>query len=35
LDFYPVPPEKQVEAWKKALQKLEIEKIYTLFGGSN
>jgi hypothetical protein len=30
-----VPPEKQVEAWKKALQKLEIKNISTLFGGSN
>jgi len=35
LDFYPVPPYKQVEAWKKALSKLKIENIYTLFGGSN
>jgi len=35
LDFYPVPPEKQVEAWKKALLKLGIKKIDILFWGSN
>lgn len=35
LDFYPVPPKKQVEAWKKALKKLNIKNIYSLFGGSN
>jgi len=35
LDFYPVPPEKQVEAWKKALQNIWVKKIYALFGGSN
>jgi len=35
LNFYPVPPEKQVEAWKKALENLWIQKVYTLFWGSN
>ena len=35
LDFYPVPPEKQVEAWKKALLEIWIKNIYALFGGSN
>jgi len=35
LDFYPVPPIKQTEAWKKALKKLWIKKIHTLFWGSN
>lgn len=35
LNFYPVPPEKQVEAWKKALLKLGITKIYALFWWSN
>ena len=35
LDFYPVPPEKQVEAWKKALTKLWLKDIYALFWGSN
>ena len=35
LNFYPVPPEKQVEAWKKALTKLWVKDIYALFWGSN
>lgn len=35
LDFYPVPPEKQVEAWKKALKELWVKKINMLFGWSN
>jgi len=35
LNFYPVPPEKQVEAWKKALENLWIKKVYALFWGSN
>jgi len=35
LDFYPVPEQKQVEAWKKALLNLWIKDIYALFGGSN
>lgn len=35
LNFYPVPPEKQVEAWKKALTKLKIKKVYALFWWSN
>jgi len=35
LNFYPVPPEKQVEAWKKALTKLNIKEIYALFWWSN
>ena len=35
LNFYPVPPEKQVEAWKKALEKLWLKKIDILFWGSN
>ncbi len=35
LNFYPVPPEKQVEAWKKALENLWIQKVYALFWGSN
>ena len=35
LDFYDVPAEKQVEAWKKVLQKLWVKKINTLFWGSN
>jgi len=35
LDFYPVPPEKQVEAWKKALIILWIKNIHILFWGSN
>lgn len=35
LNFYPVPPEKQTEAWKKALNKLWIKNIYALFWWSN
>ena len=35
LNFYPVPPEKQVEAWKKALKKLWVKNIDILFGWSN
>ncbi len=35
LNFYPVPPEKQVEAWKKALKKLWIKKINILLWWSN
>jgi len=35
LNFYPVPPEKQVEAWKKALENLWIQKVYALFWWSN
>ncbi len=35
LDFYPVPAIKQVEAWKKAIKTLWIERIYALFWGSN
>jgi len=35
LNFYPVPAEKQVEAWKKALNKLGVKKIYALFWWSN
>ena len=35
LNFYPVPPEKQVEAWKKVLSKLWIKEIFALFWGSN
>lgn len=35
LDFYPVPPAKQVEAWKRALKILGIQAVDTLFGGSN
>ncbi|MDQ7023774.1 MAG: hypothetical protein Q9M97_09905 [Candidatus Gracilibacteria bacterium] len=35
LDFYPVPLEKQIEAWKKALKNIGIKNIYALFGGSN
>ena len=35
LNFYPVPPEKQVEAWKKALKKLWVKEINILFWGSN
>jgi len=35
LNFYPVPAEKQVEAWKKALKLIWIEKIDILLWGSN
>ncbi len=35
LNFYPVPPEKQVEAWKKALLKLWVKNIDILLGWSN
>ncbi len=35
LNFYPVPPEKQVEAWKKAIEELWIKNIYALFWWSN
>lgn len=35
LNFYPVPPEKQVEAWKKALKQLWVKKVYALFWWSN
>ena len=35
LDFYPVPPEKQVEAWKKTLEKLWVKEVDMLFGWSN
>jgi homoserine acetyltransferase len=35
LNFYPVPPEKQVEAWKKWLQELWVKNIDILFWWSN
>ena len=35
LNYYDVPAEKQVEAWKKTLEKLWVKKIDTLFWGSN
>ncbi len=35
LNFYPVPAEKQVEAWKKALKLIWIEKIDILIWWSN
>ena len=35
LNFYPVPPGKQVEAWKKSLEKLWVKEIDILFGWSN
>ncbi len=35
LDFFPVFAIKQVEAWKKAIKILWVEKVFALFWGSN